>query len=224
LIAACESSEATAAAPPDFWLGGGAGSPPLVMGIDFGRRRDLTVAWSNAQLGDVARTVEVLELDKMSTPEQVELLRPRLRQARRVCLDYTGPGIGLGDYLAKEYGEWNPSQHKFGKIELCAFTPGLKVEIFSKLRMAFEKRSVRVPVSRAIREDLHSVNRVSGAAGQVSYRAPHNADGHADRCTALALAWRAAGASTAPAASAPVKVPPRGGNLGLGKAGGEMWP
>ncbi len=223
LIASCESSEASAAAPADFWLRAAAGAPPLVMGIDFGRRRDLTVAWTNAQLGDVAQTVEVLELEKMSTPEQVELLRPRLRQARRVSLDYTGPGIGLGDYLVKEFGEWDPAGHKFGKIELCSFTPSLKVEVFSKLRMAFEKRSLRVPVSRSIREDLHSVNRVTSAAGQISYRAPHNADGHADRCTALALAWRAGSALPAPAASAPVKVRSTAHDLGLDKTRRDMW-
>jgi phage FluMu gp28-like protein len=61
------------------------------------------------------------------------------------------------------------------------------------MRMAFEKRTLRVPVNRVIREDLHSVNRVTTPAGQINYRAPHNADGHADRCTALALALRAAG-------------------------------
>jgi phage FluMu gp28-like protein len=183
----------------------------------------LTVAWSSAVQGDVARTVEVLELEKMSTPGQVELLRPRLRQARRVCLDYTGAGIGLGDYLAKEFGEWNPSQHKFGKIELCAFTAGLKVEIFSKLRMGFEQRRVRVPVSRLIREDLHSVNRVSGMAGQISYRAPHTPDGHADRCTALALAWRAAAAAPGPAASAGVKTPTTAGQREAGKQDRRMW-
>ena len=205
LIASCESAEATAAATADSWARASAGAPLLVMGIDFGRRRDLTVAWSNAQLGDVARTMEVLELEKMSTPEQVELLRPRLRLVRRVCLDYTGPGIGLGDYLVKEFGEWEPARHQFGKIELCSFTPALKVEIFSKLRMAFERRNLRIPISRSIREDLHSVNRVTGAAGQITYRAPHNADGHADRCTALALAWRAA----TPASTA-VKAPEAG--------------
>jgi hypothetical protein len=37
--------------------------------------------------------------------------------------------------------------------------------------MAFEKRSLRVPVNRAIREDLHSVNRVSSPTGQITYRA-----------------------------------------------------
>jgi phage FluMu gp28-like protein len=161
------------------------------MGIDFGRRHDLTVCWSNGLLGDVAQTVEVLELAKMSTPEQIEILRPRIKKARRVCVDYTGPGIGMGDYLAHEFQEWNPARHKYGKIELCTFTAQLKAELFSKLRMAFEKRTVRIPISRVVREDLHSVNRVTTAAGAVTYRAPHSADGHADRCTALALALRA---------------------------------
>jgi phage FluMu gp28-like protein len=122
-------------------------------------------------LGDVHQTVEVLEMDRTPTPEQVERLRPRLRKARRVCLDYTGPGIGLGDYLAKEFGEYDPARHKFGKIELCNFSNTLKLEIFSKLRMAFEKRALRVPVSRLIREDLHSLNRVCTPTGQITYRA-----------------------------------------------------
>jgi phage FluMu gp28-like protein len=189
LIASCESVEATATVPAGYWDAKLQFS--IDMGIDFGRRHDLTVCWSNAQLGDVAQTVEVLELPKMSTPEQIDILRPRLKRARRVCLDYTGAGIGMGDYLAQEFKEWKPAEHKYGKIELCVFTQPLKTELFSKLRMAFEKRSVRVPISRSVREDLHSVNRVTTASGGVTYRAPHSADGHADRCTGLALALRA---------------------------------
>ncbi len=189
LIASCESVEATATVPPEYWQT--KSQFPIDMGIDFGRRHDLTVCWSNARLGDVAQTVEVLELAKMSTPEQIEILRPRLKRARRVCLDYTGAGIGLGDYLVQEFKEWNPDKHRYGKIELCTFTNELKVDIFGKLRIAFEQRSVRVPISRLVREDLHSLNRVTTASGGVTYRAPHSTDGHADRCTALALAWRA---------------------------------
>ncbi len=189
LIASCESVEATATVPAGYWDAKLQFS--IDMGIDFGRRHDLTVCWSNAQLGDVAQTVEVLELSKMSTPDQVAILRPRIQRARRICLDYTGAGIGMGDYLAQEFGEWNPEKHLYGKIELFTFSNTLKVEIFSKLRMAFEKRSVRVPISRLVREDLHSINRVTTASGGVTYRAPHSADGHADRCTALALALRA---------------------------------
>ena len=80
-----------------------------------------------------------------------------------------------------------------GAVWSCHFVDIHKLEVFSKLRMAFENRAVRVPVSRVIREDLHSVSRVASLTGQLTYRAPYHADGHADRCTALALAWRAAG-------------------------------
>jgi phage FluMu gp28-like protein len=189
LLATCESDEATAAVSSEFWQ---TTSPhPIDMGIDFGRKHDLTVCWSNARIGDVAQTIEVLELANMSTPEQVDLLRPRLKRARRVCLDYTGPGIGMGDYLVREFQEWKPGEHKYGKIELCVFSQGLKVELFSKLRMAFENRGVRVPVNRAVREDLHSISRVASETGGITYRAPRGVGGHADRCTALALALRA---------------------------------
>ncbi|MGA2174737.1 MAG: terminase family protein [Verrucomicrobiota bacterium] len=218
-IASCESTEATNTVPPDFWFANRHAAPPLVMGIDFGRRRDLTVAWTNQRLGDVQQTVEVLELDNMSTPLQVEILRTRIRNVHRVCLDYTGAGVGLGDYLAGEFGEWNPARHKFGKIELCVFTQPFKVEIFSKLRMAFDQRLLRIPICRAIREDLHTVNRVTSPSGHITYRATHSPDGHADRCTALALAWRAHPATTVIAACAGIRrLPPHPGNLCLGKA------
>jgi phage FluMu gp28-like protein len=190
LIATCESQDARDVCPPEYWQ-----SRPVhrrVMGIDFGRHRHLTVAWVLAGIGDVWQTMEVLVLEKMPSDQQEEILRQRIRQCDRVCFDYTGPGVGLGDYLVKEFRAYEPEKHKFGKIELCHFSNTLKVEIFSKLRMAFEKRNLRVPVNRAIREDLHSVNRVSTPTGQITYRAPHSPDGHADRCTALALALRAA--------------------------------
>ena len=168
------------------------------MGIDFARKRDLSVAWTNERLGDVFQTREVLEMKAMSTPDQIDLLRPRITKANRVCLDYTGPGVGMGDYLVKEFGEYNPAKHLFGKVELVTFSQTSKVDLFSKLRMAFESKSLRVPVSRTIREDLHSMQRVVSNNGGISYRAPHTEDGHADRCTALALAIRAGGKTSGP--------------------------
>lgn len=190
LIAGCESPEATEACAPEFWETRGANA--VVLGLDFARKRDLSVCWADEIVGDLAITREVVEMRGMSTPDQIELLRPRIRRAARMCLDYTGPGVGIGDYLVREFGEYNPERHLFGKIELCTFTNALKTDIFSKLRMAFERRGVRIPVSRAIREDLHSMHRVSTPGGAVTYKAPHTADGHADRCTAKALACRAA--------------------------------
>lgn len=189
LIALGESPEAAESVPAEYWAT--RGQFPVDLGIDFGRKRNLTVCWAAEKIADLQVTREVLCLQSMSTPAQVEILRPRLRKARRACLDYTGPGVGLGDYLVQEFGEWKPEEHKFGKIELCNYSAAFKVQIFSKLRMAFEGRLVRIPSNRAIREDLHSMHRVTTPAGNITYSAPHTDAGHADRCNALALCVRA---------------------------------
>lgn len=188
LLATCESAEATTAVPTEFWDNT---RRPLFMGIDFARKRDLSVAWTDELVGDVSQAREVLEMRQMSTPDQVALLRPRIARCQRVAVDYTGPGVGMGDYLVKEFQEWKPAEHKYGKIELVTFTNPNKVEMFSKLRMVFERKETRIPINRIIREDLHSMQRMASATGAITYRAPHTDDGHADRCTAKALAEKA---------------------------------
>ena len=110
LIATCESEEATVATAAEFWQ---AKAPwPIVMGIDFGRQGfdGVLVAGAGGRCGADGGGAGVVG---MSTPEQVAMLRPRLERARRVCLDYTGPGIGMGDYLVKEFQEWKPCEHKY---------------------------------------------------------------------------------------------------------------
>jgi phage FluMu gp28-like protein len=197
LIIPCENPLATETLPPEFWAVSPRNAEPIDIGLDFGRKKDLTVAWSLALIaGAFQLTREVHCLSKMSTDNQVDNLRPRIRRSRRTCLDYTGPGIGLGDYLVKEFGEYNPEKHLYGKIELCTFTNAFKCEIFSKLRMAFDQKRIGIPTNRVIREDLHSMHRITTPGGQVTYRAPHTPDGHADRCTALALGVRAGTGNT----------------------------
>jgi phage FluMu gp28-like protein len=189
VIAGIENALATLSMPPEYWMSSG---PPVDLGIDFGRKKNLTVCWALEDIGGVyGMTKEVLELRDTPTDQQVDILRMRLRRCRRASLDYTGPGVGLGDYLVKEFGEWNPAKHLYGKVELCTFSQTLKQEIFSKLRMEADKRMLGVPVSRVIREDLHSVHRITTASGNITYSAPLVDGSHADRCTALALAVRA---------------------------------
>lgn len=190
LIAMAESAEATVYNDvPDAGKSGN----PIYLGIDFGRQNDPSVCWMLERIGDVLWTREVLVLDKMDTPTQQQILRSRIRAAQRVCFDYTGPGIGLGDFLAKEFGVLKPEQHKFGKIELCTFTVNFKRDIFPKLRRAFEPPTrLRIPIDIEIREDLHAMHQVVTNA-QYNYWAPRTREGHSDRCTAAALAIRAAG-------------------------------
>lgn len=106
-------------------------------------------------------------------------------------MDYTGPGIGFGDLAAEEFGRHAPEKHLFGTCELDTFTLPFKRQIFPALRMAFEQRTVRIPVDVEIREDLHEMQQVV-SNGEYNYMARRTAEGHSDRCTALALAVRAA--------------------------------
>ena len=193
LIATCESIEATEAWSLEDGLGGG----QTFMGVDFGRTNDPTVAWTAQRAGGLKVTREVLVLEKTSSPEQEQILRDRIKAADRVCFDYTGPGIGLGDYLVKEHGQWKPEAHQFGKVELCTFTAPFKRLIFPRLRRAMEKREWLIPVSRAIREDLHEMQQTL-TGGDYNYWSKRTREGHSDRCTALALCERAAGGESAP--------------------------
>lgn len=189
LIEAATSPEASAVAGADFWET--AATRDIRLGIDFGRTNDPTVCWALERVGDVWVTREVLVLKNTDTPKQEEILRRRIAAARRVCFDYTGPGIGAGDHLAKDFGLWKPERHEFGKIELCTFTTAFKRDIFPKLRRAFESPvSVRIPAGDDIRDDLHAMQQLINN-GEYTYAAPRTAEGHSDRCTALALAMRA---------------------------------
>ena len=194
LIAMAESADAS-----EFWsLDEAATAGNTFIGIDFGRSNDPTVAWTLQRVGDILWTREVLVLDKTSTPDQERILSDRIAASNKVCFDYTGPGIGLGDYMVEKHKRWRPEAHEFGKVELCTFTSKFKREIFPKLRRAFEAPTkLRVPVSTVIREDLHEMKQVI-ANGEYNYWAARTKDGHSDRCTALALAVRAAGGEMAP--------------------------
>jgi phage FluMu gp28-like protein len=194
LIAMAESADAS-----EFWeLDDARAAGAVFMGIDFGRSNDPTVAWTLQRVGDILWTREVLVLEKTSTPDQERILSDRIAASSKVCFDYTGPGIGLGDYMVEKHRQWKPEAHEFGKVELCTFTSKFKREIFPKLRRAFEAPTrLRIPISTKIREDLHEMKQVI-SNGEYNYWAARTKEGHSDRCTALALAVRAAGGEATP--------------------------
>jgi phage FluMu gp28-like protein len=204
LIAQAETIDATEVIEPEYFQS----RKMFFCGIDFGRSNDPTVCWTLELVGDILWTREVLVLRDMNTRTQNEILSARIKGSRRTALDYTGPGIGFGDYAISErgIGEWNPDDHKFGRIELFKFTPLSKRLLFPMLRRKFESPCrVRIPISRSVREDLHAMQQVV-KAGEYSYWAPKTREGHSDRCTALALAIRAAGESMAGAITDPSRI------------------
>jgi phage FluMu gp28-like protein len=191
LIATCESIDATTASNLADAIGGG----PRYVGVDFGRQNDPTVIWTLQRVGGLLITREVRVLRGVSSPDQQRILSPIIKDAVRTSFDYTGPGIGLGDYIAKEHGEYDPEKHQFGKVDLCTFTAGFKRSIFPRLRQAFERKELLIPMDREVREDLHEMQQVT-TGGEYSYHSKRTREGHSDRCTALALALRAAGTGT----------------------------
>jgi phage FluMu gp28-like protein len=180
MITNCEDERATTEVP-EGWEPQG----DLYLGVDIGRRRDLTVMWLCEVLGDVFWTRAVRELTK--TPFRVQrqelfwyLSLPRLR---RCCIDSTGLGMQLAEEAQERYGYL---------VEPVTFTAAVKQELAVTQRRKFEDRLVRVPPRREIREDLHSVKKVTTAAGHIRYDAEQSeAGGHADRFWALALALHA---------------------------------
>lgn len=217
-----ESADAT-----EVWNVADAGhTHPTFCGIDFGRTNDPTVCWTLQRVGDVLWTREVLVLKNVSSPEQEKVLVDRIAAAHRTCFDYTGPGIGLGDYLVRpERGllQYKPEEHLFGKIELCTFTVKFKREIFPLLRQRFKDAKgqchIRIPISTTIREDLHEMQQVI-TNGEYNYWSRRTKDGHSDRCTALALANRAAGMGGGGFTAESIKQVYTGSNLSaLGRSG-----
>ncbi|GEP46422.1 hypothetical protein [Brevifollis gellanilyticus] len=189
VIQLAESIDATESWDPTAHAGS---AHPVYLGIDFGRTNDPTVCWTLQRIGDILWTREVLVLRDMSTPDQERLLSQRIATATRVAFDYTGPGIGLGDYLVQRHKEWHPAAHKMGKIDLCTFTVDFKRALFPRLRRSFEAPTrLRIPISRDIREDLHQMQQII-TNGHYNYASPRTREGHSDRCTALALALHAA--------------------------------
>lgn len=186
IILRAESEEATLRPAAEVFSGG----RDLRVGVDVGRVSDPTVIWTAERLGDVLYTREVLVLVGMSHADQLSIIRARVAAASRCCMDYTGMGIGMGDMLVREFGEYKPEAHRFGRVELCTFSASFKREIFPKLREAMEGCRLRIPTNAELRTDLSAMQQVC-SGGQFSYEAPRTKDGHSDRCTAAALCVRA---------------------------------
>jgi len=161
------------------------GASPLYVGMDIGRSKDLSVIVTAVKLGDVLAVVDVAELRRMPFNDQLDILLSKCRQSRvqHVCIDSTGIGAMLAEEARRKGG---------GKFEGVVFNVSSKGEMYGAMRRKFEERSIRIPVSRDFREDLHAVQRVVSTGGNVTYSAPRNADGHSDRAAALALAVKAA--------------------------------
>jgi phage FluMu gp28-like protein len=206
LIMGCVSEEATTEWSPESEVRGPASVTPdaghrtsdLYLGVDIGRKRDLTVAWLFEKLGDVLWSRELLTMKGTTFDAQEKAIddliigssdHRAIRQptdhpiVRRCCIDQSGLGLMLAERLAKKYG---------AIVEPVQFTAQVKERLAPMVKQLFEDRLVRIPDNREIRADINAVKRFVTPAGNVRFDAEHTDKGHADRFWALALAANAA--------------------------------
>lgn len=179
LILACTSEAARTDYPPELLRG-----RALFLGVDIGRRRDLTVMWLDELVGDVAWTRRVAVFQKATFEVQERALNDLMALGvRRAAIDASGIGMMLAERAVKRYGQL---------IEPVTFTAQIKEKLAPELKRAFEERRVRIPDDRAIRADLNAVKRFVTPAGNIRFDAERSDRGHADRFWAKALAHYAA--------------------------------
>jgi phage FluMu gp28-like protein len=206
LISTCVHEEATAE-PSDKWQVTSdkqadsslvTGHSSLYLGVDIGRKRDLTIAWLFEKVGDVLWSRQLVTLKGVSFDEQERAICALIeggtatpgcaghRQeclCHRVCIDQSGIGMMLAEHLVQRYG---------AIVEPVTFTTQLKERLAPMVKQAFEERTVRIPDNREVRADINSVKRFVTLAGNVRFDAEHTDRGHADRFWALAMVVNAA--------------------------------
>jgi phage FluMu gp28-like protein len=159
----------------------------LYLGMDIGRKRDMSVIWLDQKIGNILHTAAVIELKKAPFQLQKQVVfallgRPELRRA---CIDETGIGMQLAEQAVERFGGY--------KVEAITFSAANKEVLADGLKRCFEDRGCRIPVAQHIRSSLHSVKRYTTATGHFRFDADRTEEtGHADHFWAKALAVQAA--------------------------------
>src|SRR5438477_8358482 len=152
---------------------------PLFLGMDTGRKHDLTVIDVGEQIGDVVWDRMRVELSGRSFSEQeYELFRfLALPKLRRACIDATGLGMQLAERVRQKYG-W--------KVEPVTFTASIKEEMAFRLRAAFEDKKLRIDPDAKLRSDLRGIKQEVTSSGSLRF-AGESGESHCDRFWAKAL-------------------------------------
>ncbi len=191
------------------------------MGVDIGRKRDLTVAWLFEKVGDVLWSRVLMTLKGVSFDEQERAICRLIEGGPHPASFVSHPlprGEGQGVRGASRQGLTPDTQHltpsvrrvcvdqsglgmmlaehlvqKYGSVvEPVQFTAPVKERLAPMVKQAFENRTVRIPDNRDVRADINSVKRYVTPAGNVRFDAEHSDRGHADRFWALAMVVNAA--------------------------------
>ena len=163
-----------------------------VIGMDFARKNHLSVI----------APLEIGETINLTCPFLLEMRNvPHLQQAQAlkfICsslprfsggaIDATGSGSFLAEVAVEEYGSI---------IEAVSITESWYRDLMPKYKAAFEDRTIRVPKSDDLLSD-HRAFRLERGVPRLPAKTDKRGERHGDAAIALALAFQAATADTAP--------------------------
>ena len=193
----------------------------LSVGMDIGRKKDMSVIWLDQKIGEVLRTAAVIELKRKPYFVQEQVLHTilSLKAFRRACIDETGIGNQMAEGAQDRFGEH--------RVEGIPFTAGNKELLAVGLKQNIEDRGSEIPADNTIRNSLHSVKKYATTTKHFRFDAEKTeATGHADHFWAKALSVQAASVkvTAACAGTEPEKKETMSGNKfgALAKMGGVL--
>lgn len=155
------------------------------MGVDIGRKRDITAIVVVEKLGDAFYVRYIDELKGESFEAQrikIEMLK-NTYQVHRICIDETGLGMQLAEELKTRYS---------GAVEPVTFSVPVKESLVTYVRTLFEKHALKIISHQGLIKDIHSIKKTVTAAGNIRFDADRTeSGGHGDYFWALALACHA---------------------------------
>ncbi len=173
---------------PDHYTGG-----PCYVGVDIATRSDNFVIWVDELVGDVLWTREVIVRKRISFTE-MDALQDDVNQrynVLRYCMDQTGMGEKPVEDAKKRYG--------MHRVEGVLFSSPSKLQLATLIKQSFEDKKSRIPMAdEKLRSDLHKVRKIPSPTGAPRFDADSDANGHADRFWAKALACLAAHGASGP--------------------------
>jgi phage FluMu gp28-like protein len=192
LIAGARSPEAVTTWDPARSFEG-----PLYIGIDVGRKHDLTAIWIDERRavanGSQAILRGLVTLNRMPIPDQFDVIAPIIEHPRvmRACIDAGGLGTGLYDMLYKKFGM---------KVEGITFTNEIKERMAILVRRRMEEKLDKIPENAPqIERAFAAIKRETTQSGNLRFDAARSDAGHADEFWAKALADLAADSGVAAA-------------------------
>lgn len=185
------------------------GNGDLYLGMDIGRKKDLTVFWLAEDVAGIliTRTVSALHKQRFKVQEDTLDEFVKMPHFRRVCIDSTGIGCQLAERAKERHGY---------KVEAVDFSASVKEQMATNMRSSMEDSNFRVPDEQFVVADLRKIKKVVTAAGNIRFEGDRDEDGHSDRFWSAALCREAKGNGRAWDFDPVVVVPDSGTSAAIG--------